>query len=188
MASPPTSGKLLQHMLLAHFQIMLWKATTCEGTAGQSRYITNFGWLFQINIYIPAIAEGDPAPPELLDVIQYRAISVLRRYLDATSSTPFCNCHGRQKCLNPCTATTDISKSSEDDTVNFKQITLAATFQMVLMMVLNKTMRMEIFLTTQFWIIWMLSNKDKEIYEKLYVIFVCFVNLSVQSICQLYYF
>ena len=104
--------------------------------------------------------------------------------MDATSSTPFCNCHGRQECLNPCTATTEISKSSEDDTVKFKQITLAAAFQMIL----NKTMRMEVFLTTQFRIIWMLRNTDKEVKEKLYVIFVCFVDLSVPSICQLYYF
>ena len=35
------------------------------------------------------IAKGDPAPPEFLDMIQCRARSVLRRYVDATSSTPF---------------------------------------------------------------------------------------------------
>ena len=68
------------------------------------------------------IAEGDPAPPELLDVIQCRARIVLRRYVDDTSSTPFCNCHGGQDCLNPFTATREISKSSIEDTV--KQNTL----------------------------------------------------------------
>ena len=31
MASPPTSGNLLQHMLWAHLQIMSWKAAVCEG-------------------------------------------------------------------------------------------------------------------------------------------------------------
>ena len=76
MVSPPTSGNLLQHMLQAHLQIMLWKAADCECPAGESRDIANFGWLFQIKIYIPVI-EGDPAPPELLDVIQCRSISVL---------------------------------------------------------------------------------------------------------------
>ena len=81
--------------------------------------------------------------------------------MDATSNTPFCNCHGRQDCLNTCTATREISKSSEEDIV--KHITLTATFQMILMMVLYKTMRMEVFLTTQFWTIRMLGNKDKEI-------------------------
>ena len=80
--------------------------------------------------------------------------------MDATSSTLFCNCHGGQDCLNPFTATRGISKSSEEDTV--KQITLTATFQMILMMVLNRTMRMEVILTTQFLTIWMRGNKDKE--------------------------
>ena len=69
-------------------------------------------------------------------------------YIDATSSTPFCNCHGGQDCLNPFTATMEISKSSEGDTV--KQLTFTATIQMILAMVLNKTMRMELFLATQF--------------------------------------
>ena len=44
MALPPTSANLLQHMLLAHLLIMLWKEVDCEGTAGESRDITNFGW------------------------------------------------------------------------------------------------------------------------------------------------
>ena len=86
--------------------------------------------------------------------------------MDATSSTPFCNCHGGQDCLNPFTATRDISKASEEDTV--KQITLTATCQMILVMVLNKTMRMEVFLTTQFRTIRMRGNKAKEIKEALY--------------------
>ena len=43
MTLPPTSANLLQHMLRAHLQIMLWKAANCEGTAGESRDITNFG-------------------------------------------------------------------------------------------------------------------------------------------------
>ena len=94
--------------------------------------------------------------------------------------------HGGQDCLNPFTATREISKSYEEDTV--KQISLTATFQMILVMVLNKTLRMEVFLTTQFRTIWMRGNKDKEIKETLYFIFVRFVDLSVTSICQLYYF
>ena len=69
MALPPTSGNLLQHILGAHLQIMLWIAAHCEGTAGESRDIANFGGSFRIKIYIPVIAEGDPAPPELLDLI-----------------------------------------------------------------------------------------------------------------------
>ena len=64
--------------------------------------IANFGWQFRIEIYIPVIAEGDPAPPELLDLIQCKPRGVLRRYVDATSRTPFCNCHDGQDCLNHC--------------------------------------------------------------------------------------
>ena len=41
MALPPTSAILLQHMFCAHLQIMLWKAADCEGTAGESKDITN---------------------------------------------------------------------------------------------------------------------------------------------------
>ena len=44
MALPPTSSKRLQHTLWAHLQIMLWKAADYEGTAGELRDITNFGW------------------------------------------------------------------------------------------------------------------------------------------------
>ena len=94
MALPPTSANLLQHMLCAHLQNMLWKAADCEGTAGESRDITSFGWYiysFKSKFYIPVIAEGDPAPPELFNVIQCRARSVPRRFVDAT---PFCNGHG----------------------------------------------------------------------------------------------
>ena len=73
--------------------------------------------------------------------------------MDAKSSMPLFHCHGGQDCLNPFTATREISKSSEEDTV--KQITYTATFQIILMMVLNKTMRMEVFLMSQFRTIWM---------------------------------
>ena len=34
------------------------------------RDITKFGWKFQDEIPISTIAEGNPVPPELLDVIQ----------------------------------------------------------------------------------------------------------------------
>ena len=69
-------------------------------------------------------------------MIQCMERGVLLRYVNATSSTPFCNSHGGQDCLTPLTATREFSKSSEEDTV--KQITLTATFQMILVMVLNK--------------------------------------------------
>ena len=106
--------------------------------------------------------------------------------MDVTSSAIFYNCYGGLDCLNPFTETREISKSSEEYTV--KQITLTATFQIIITMVLKKTMRIEVFLTTQFRSIWMHGHKDKEIKETLNFIFVCFVDLSVPSICQLYHF
>ena len=39
---------------------MLWKA------ADESNDITNFGWVIQDTIPIPAIAQGAPVPPELI--------------------------------------------------------------------------------------------------------------------------
>ena len=78
----------------------------------------------------------------------------------STSSRPFSNCQGGQDCLNPFTATREISKSSEEDTV--KQITLTATFQMIQMMALNKSNRMGVFLATQFWTIWTVGIKIKK--------------------------
>ena len=47
MASPPTSGNLMQHMLQAHLQIMLWKAGDCEDLAGESR--DNKLWIVVLN-------------------------------------------------------------------------------------------------------------------------------------------
>ena len=65
MALPPTSANLLQH---AHLQTMLWKAADHQGPPDGSATITNFGWDIQDGILIPDIAQGDPAPPELIGV------------------------------------------------------------------------------------------------------------------------
>ena len=46
---------------------------------------------------------------------------------------------------------------------------------------LNKTMRMKVFLTTQFWTIWMRGNKDKEIKETLFVLYFLFALYIFQS-------
>ena len=51
------------------------------------------GGSFKSKFIIRVIAEGDPVSPELLDLIRCRARSVLQRFVGATSSTPFCNCH-----------------------------------------------------------------------------------------------
>ena len=70
MTLPPTSPNLLQHVLRAHHQVMLWKAADPQAPPNESADITHFGWNIQDNIPIPAIAQGAPAPPELVDVIR----------------------------------------------------------------------------------------------------------------------
>ena len=102
---------------------MIWKAANCEGPPDESNDITNFGWEFQAEIPIPVIAEGDPAPPELLDVIQCQCKAQGKKcsteacgcHKQHLSCTAFCNCHGGQDCLNPFTATRDIAQSAEEE-------------------------------------------------------------------------
>ena len=99
MALTPTSANLLQHILRAH-QVMLWKAVDCEGPLGESRDITNFRWEFPDEMSIPVIAEGDPAPLELLDVIQCQCKAQSKKcptkacgcHEQHLSYTSFCNC------------------------------------------------------------------------------------------------
>ena len=48
MALPPTTANLLQHILFAYLQAMLWKAADFQGPSDESRDITNLRWKFQI--------------------------------------------------------------------------------------------------------------------------------------------
>ena len=70
MTLPPTSLHFLQHVLPAHLQVMLWKAADQQGPPEESADITNFGQKIRDDIPVPVIAEGDPAPPGLVEVIQ----------------------------------------------------------------------------------------------------------------------
>ena len=124
MALPPTSENLLQHILRAHLQIMLWKEADCEVPPAETRDITNFGWKFQDEIPIPVIAGGDSAPPELLDVIQCQckvhgkkcSTEACECHKQHMSCTKFCNWQGGQDCLNPFTAATGIVQPAEEAT------------------------------------------------------------------------
>ena len=109
MALPPTSANILQHALRAHLQVMLWKAADQQAPPTESTNITHFGWEFQDGVPIPVVAAGDPAPPELVDVIkcQCRAegkkcstvsCSCHKEHLTCTS---YCNCCGEEGCYNP---------------------------------------------------------------------------------------
>ena len=109
MALPPTSAKILLHVLRAHLQVMLWKAADQEAPPDESADITHFGWVIQNDIPIPAVAQGAPAPPELVDVIRCQckaqgkqcstvACSCHKQHLACTSC---CNCSGGEYCCNP---------------------------------------------------------------------------------------
>ena len=109
MALPPTSANILLHVLRAHLQVMLWKAADHEAPPDESADITHFGWVIQNDIPIPAVAQGAPAPPELVDVIRCQckaqgkqcstvACSCHKQHLACTSC---CNCSGGEYCCNP---------------------------------------------------------------------------------------
>ena len=111
MALPPTSANLLQHVLRAHLQVMLWKAANCQAPPDESTDITHFGWEIRDDIPIPVVAGGDPAPPELIDVIRCQcraqgkkcsteACGCHKQHLSCTS---YCNCSGGEDCCNPYT-------------------------------------------------------------------------------------
>ena len=68
---------------------MLWKAADQQGPPAQSTNITQFGWEIKDGIPVPAVAQGDPAPPELIDVIRYvkcKGRSAAQWHVDVTRS------------------------------------------------------------------------------------------------------
>lgn len=71
MSLPPKFVNLLQHLLRAHIQVLLWKAVDQKAAPIESEDITNFGWDIKNDIPAPLIAQGHPAPPVLIDVICY---------------------------------------------------------------------------------------------------------------------
>ena len=59
-----------------------------SGPPNESADITHFGWEIRDNIPIPVIAQSDPAPPGMIDVIQCQC-----RAQDKKCSTEACACH-----------------------------------------------------------------------------------------------
>jgi hypothetical protein len=88
MTLPPTSANLLQRVLRAHLQVMLWKATGHQAPPDETADITHFGWEIPNGIPVPAIAQGGPAPPKLIDVIRCQC-----RVHGKKCSTEACGCH-----------------------------------------------------------------------------------------------
>ena len=66
MALRPTSANFLQHALRGHLQFILWKVAS----PAVSVNITEFGWEIQNGIPVPVKATGEPASPELGNVIR----------------------------------------------------------------------------------------------------------------------
>ena len=64
---PLTDKNLLLHMLRAHCQTLLWKATGKRNAP--ALYITEFGWENINNVPSPLIASGPPAPPDLMKIV-----------------------------------------------------------------------------------------------------------------------
>jgi len=109
MALPPTTKNLLQHVLRAHLQVMLWKAADHQAPPAESSNITNFGWHVTDGIPTPVLDQGDPAPPELIDVIRCQCRAQGKKcsteacgcHKEHISCTSYCNCSGEEGCCNP---------------------------------------------------------------------------------------
>ena len=116
MTLPPTSDNLLLHVLRSHLQVMLWKAVNLPAPPEESADITHFGWEIRNEIPVPAIAQGDPAPPELIDVIRCHCRAQGRKcstemcgcHKEHLSCTTYCNCSGKTECCNPHTVSQDV--------------------------------------------------------------------------------
>jgi len=115
MALPPTSSNLLQHVLRAHLQIILWKAADQHSPPEESVDITRFGWEFKDGIPIPVIDHSDPAPSELIDIIKCQckaqgkmcSSEVCGCHKKRISCTSYCYCSSKKGCCNPFTKRED---------------------------------------------------------------------------------
>ena len=121
-ALPPTSPNLFLHVLRAHLQTMLWKAADQQSPPDESMYITDFGWKIRDDVPVPAVAERDPAPPQLTDVINCQCKAVGKKcsteacgcHREHLSCTNYCNCRGHNDCCNPHT-TQGVMPAVDDD-------------------------------------------------------------------------
>ena len=109
MTLPPTSANLFQHVLRAHLQVMLWKAADQLSPPSESVDISKFGWKLKDDIPIPVIAQSEPAPPGLIDVIRCQCKSTVNKcgtevcgcHKEHLSCTSYCKCCGKEDCCNP---------------------------------------------------------------------------------------
>jgi len=110
-------------VLRAHLQTMLWKAADHKGPPDESVNITHFGREIWDGISIPFIAQGDPAPPELINVIpcQCRAqgkkcsTEACGSHKQHLSCTSFGNCSGDESCCNVYAMQEDAQPGDDED-------------------------------------------------------------------------
>ncbi len=120
---PPTSPNLLQHALRAHLQVMLWKAADQLAPPTESADITQFGWEYRDCIPVPVVANCDPAPPQLIDIIKCQCKSHGKKcsgescgcHKEHISCTPYCNCSGGLDCRNPFTRSEGTKTGNEQN-------------------------------------------------------------------------
>ena len=85
-------------------------------------YVTDFGWKIRDDVPVPAVAERDPAPPQLSDVINCQCKAVGKKssteacgcHREQLSCTNYCNCRGHDGCCNPHT-TQGVMRAVDDD-------------------------------------------------------------------------
>lgn len=123
MVLPPASTNLLLHMLRTYLQVMLWKSADKKSPPDEFTDITNCGWEIRDGIPVPAIASGDPAPPELIDVIVCHCSAKARKcstgvcgcHSDHLSCASYCSCSGDETCCNPYTKRGEAQDSATGD-------------------------------------------------------------------------
>ena len=122
-----TTPNILQHVLRAHLQVMLWKAADHQAPPDESVDITAFGWDIQDGIPVPVTSKSDPAPPELIDVINCQCkvegkkciTTACGCHKEHLSCMSYCYCSGEDGCCNPYTNGRDGDggqAAEEDDT------------------------------------------------------------------------
>ena len=108
---PPTDLNLIEHILRAHLQVMLWKSANKSEPPEKTQDITKFGWSTKDGI-MPTFAQQPIAPPMLLDVISCGCRSEgkacaqrnCKCHNDNLSCTEYCACESGDNCKNPFTS------------------------------------------------------------------------------------
>lgn len=102
---------------------MLWKVADQQAPPEESADITHFGWKIQDGVLAPVIAERDPVPLELTNVIHCQCKAQGKKcstvacgcHKEHLSCTSYCNCSGEDSCCNPYTKREEVHSVNEED-------------------------------------------------------------------------